>query len=510
MTNLDTDYQRLLSKNEELTILQSTESIVHWDMETKMPPRAINLRSLQLSQLSRIEHRLATDRQIGIILHKIEKSPEYKSFDALRKRNIHLIRKNYDEQTELPERLVSETEMQRTVTIDVWKKAKAARDFELFKPQLEKLFNLKMQAAEILMNVKGTSTPYDALVDIYEPKMTSDAIARIFDELKQKLVILINKCQSAPRQPNLSILRSKVPVDAQRRISDSLAEYIGYDVRSKSAGGRIDETEHPFTTGYFDDVRITTHYYEDNVFSSIFSILHEGGHALYEQHLKKDWMYQPIGSAPSMGFHESQSRFVENMVGRSGEFWKYYLPKLRAITGETFSGASLNDFVLAVNSVKPSKIRIEADEVTYSLHIIIRFEIERDLFLGRLKISELPNIWNEKYKSYLDLKIENDAEGVMQDTHWAGGDFGYFPSYALGNVYGGQILSKMADDIPDWKTQVGKGNYQNIREWLIKNIYDRGNLFDPPELLRQLTGRQIRVDDFINYLNNKYSQIYGF
>jgi carboxypeptidase Taq len=340
--------------------------------------------------------------------------------------------------------------------------------------------------------------------------MTSDAIAKVFDELKQKLVILINKCQSAPRQPDLSILRSKVPVDTQRRISDSLAEYIGYDVASMNAGGRIDETEHPFTTGYFDDVRITTHYYEDNVFSSIFSVLHEGGHALYEQYLQKDWMYQPIGTAPSMGFHESQSRFVENMVGRSREFWEYYLPKLKAMTGETFSGAGLDDFVRAVNSVKPSKIRIEADEVTYSLHIIIRFEIERELFLGKLDISELPELWNEKYKSYLDLKIENDSEGVMQDTHWAGGDFGYFPSYVLGNIYGGQILSKMTDDIPDWRTQIGRGNYQNIREWLIKNIYDRGNLFDPPDLLRQVTGKQIRVDDFIDYLNNKYSQIYGF
>jgi carboxypeptidase Taq len=180
------------------------------------------------------------------------------------------------------------------------------------------------------------------------------------------------------------------------------------------------------------------------------------------------------------------------------------------MTGETFSGAGLDDFVRAVNSVKPSKIRIEADEVTYSLHIIIRFEIERELFLGKLDISELPELWNEKYKSYLDLKIENDSEGVMQDTHWAGGDFGYFPSYALGNIYGGQILSKMADDIPDWRTQIGRGNYKNIREWLIRNIYDRGNLFDPPGLLKQVTGKQIRVDDFIDYLNNKYSQIYGF
>jgi len=510
MTVSSSDYDRLLAKAKELIILQSTESLVRWDMETKMPPRGIGLRSQQLAQLSQIEHRIATDPEIGALFEKIESQPDYGSLNEFQRRNIYLIRKNYDEQTKLPEKLVVETERQRTITIDTWKKAKAAKDFHLFKPELEKLYDLKRRAAEILMDVKKTATPYDALIDIYEPKMTSDIIASVFDELRTNLISIMEKCLAAPRQPDVSILRRRVPMDVQREISRSLAEFIEYDITSKSAWGRIDETEHPFSTGYFDDVRITTHYYEDNVASSIFSILHEGGHAKYEQGLNREWMYQPIGAACSYGFHESQSRFVENIVGRSPEFWEYYLPRLKTLTGDVFSDVSLDDLVRATNLVKPSKIRVEADEITYCLHIIIRFEIERALFGGKVTIEELPEVWNEKYLSYLGLKIENDSEGVMQDTHWAGGDFGYFPSYALGNIYSGQILSRMVKDIPYWQERLEKGVFHEIGEWLTENVYSYGNLYDPADLLKRITGEETSVTHYVDYLNSKYSRLYEF
>jgi carboxypeptidase Taq len=265
--------------------------------------------------------------------------------------------------------------------------------------------------------------------------MSAQMIATVFEELRNGLVRIMNKCLDSPRQPDTSFLSRVVPVDMQRSISDELAEFIGYDVDSPSAGGRIDETEHPFTTGYYDDVRITTHYYETSLASSIFSILHEGGHAIYEQNLNSEWRYQPVGTGCSLGLHESQSRFVENIVGRSPEFWTYFYPKLRQLTGNTFSDIALEDFVKAINQVTPSKIRVEADEVTYCLHVIIRFEIEQDLIPGEISVAELPEIWNQKYKDYLGISIENDSEGVMQDTHWASGYFGYFPTYALGNVY---------------------------------------------------------------------------
>jgi carboxypeptidase Taq len=423
---------------------------------------------------------------------------------------VYLIRKGYNEATKLPEELVVETARQQAITVDTWKKAKAAKDFPMFKPELKKLLNLKKKAAEILKDVKETATTYDALIDIYEPKMTAEAITKIFNKLRDGLVSIIQKCQTAPKQPDIAFLKRKVPIDVQRKISNSLAKFLDYDVESKKAGGRIDETEHPFTTGYYDDVRITTHYHEKKFASSLFSILHEAGHAIYDQNLKPEWIYQPIGDGCSHGFHESQSRFVENILGRSHEFWTYYLPKLKEFTGNTFSDIDLDTFVFAINQVKPSKIRIEADEVTYGLHIIIRFEIERDLMADKVKVEELPEIWNQKYKDYLGVDIENDSEGVMQDTHWASGYYGYFPTYALGNIYSGQLLSRIHREMSDWKAKITKGNFHNVKQWLVENVHRYGNLYDPADLIKKITGEQINANHFLDYLNEKYSKLYGF
>jgi len=499
-----------MDKAKDLSIFQSTEAFVNWDMETMMPPKAIKLRSQQLALLSRIEHKMSTNPEIGALLEGIVRHPEYDRLDGVQKRNVHLIKKQYDEQTKLPEELVAETAKQQAITVDVWKKAKAAKNFSMFKPELEKLVELKKKSAEILMEVKETATSYDALIDIFEPKMTAKTITKVFDELREGLVLLLRKCENTTKQPDASVLKHKVPIDIQRKISKALAEFVGYDVESKEAGGRIDETEHPFTTGYYDDVRITTHYHEDYLASSLFSVLHEAGHAIYEQNLKQEWIFQPVGTACSSGFHESQSRFVENIIGRSHEFWIYFLPKLKEIAGNSLSDVDLETFVRAVNQVKPSKIRVEADEVTYCLHIIIRFNIERDLFAGKIMVKELPEIWNQSYADYLGVKIENDSEGVMQDTHWASGLYGYFPSYALGNIYSGQILATIEKDLPKWRKQIEKGNVSPVKNWLIKNVHSYGDLYDPPELVRKITGKELNVKPYLNYLNEKYSKLYGF
>jgi carboxypeptidase Taq len=507
---LKTSYDNLMARAKDIVVLGSAASIINWDMETKMPPRGINLRSQQLGLLSQIDHRMSTDPEIEKLLLSIEKHPDYSHLTELQMRNMYLIRKTYDEQTKLPERLVVETAKQQAIAVDVWKKAKAANDYAMFKPELEKLLKLRMEAAEILMKVKGTPTPYDALIDIFEPKMTSDVIARVFSELREGLVTILRKCRDAPKQPDASFLSRKVPIDVQRKISDELARTIEYDVASPKAGGRIDETEHPFTTGYYDDVRITTHYYEDNMASSLFSILHEGGHAIYEQDLRPEWMYQPVGSSCSTAFHESQSRFVENIFGRSREFWIYFYPRLQQLTGNVFADVPLDDFVRAINQVKPSKIRVEADEVTYCLHVIIRFEIERELLAGKIGVEELPGLWNRKYMDYLGVTIENDSEGVMQDTHWASGYFGYFPTYALGNIYSGQILAKLDREMPDWREHVTKGKFADIKAWLTANIHTHGNLYDPVDLIRKITGESLNVKPYLNYLDNKYRWVYGY
>ena len=367
-----------------------------------------------------------------------------------------------------------------------------------------------MEAAEILMKVKHTETPYDALVDIYEPKMTSKEIAKIFVELEQGLKGVLSKIESAKNQPDTDILRNKVPIEKQKEVSKLLAQTLGYDITTPDAAGRLDETEHPFTTGYYDDLRITTHYYVDNLPSSIFSVLHETGHALYEQGLPQEWKYQPVGSPCSMGVHESQSRLHENLIGRSKEFWAPLLPKIKAITSPSFSNLDLNKFICAINRVNRSKIRIESDEVTYSLHIIIRFQIERELFAGKVKVSELPALWNQKYDEILGVRVENDSEGVMQDTHWASGMYGYFPSYALGNIYTGQMLSAIDKSNPNWRNELAQGNLNSIRNWLKSNIYCKGNLYDPADLIRRATGTELTVKPYLKYLQEKFKGLYGF
>ena len=508
--NILSGYKKLLEKTKNMVTLGSAAAILHWDMETKMPPRGIKLRSLQLAMLSRIGHKISTDPEIGQLLTETRKHPEYGNLEAVQKRNLYLIKKTYDEQTKLPEELVVETTKQQAITIDTWKKAKATKDFGKFKPELEKLFNLKKKAAEILMEVKETATPYDSMLDIYEPQITTEATSKVFKELREGLIAVLRKCEASPKQPNLTILRRPLAIPTQQKLGVLLADFIGYDTTSATAGGRIDETEHPFTTGFYDDVRITTHYYPKRFASSIFSILHEGGHALYEQNLKQEWMFQPVGEACSMGIHESQSRFVENIVGRSREFWTYFLPKLKMLTGNMLSDVEVDDFVHSINRVTPSKIRVEADEVTYGLHVIIRFNLERDLFAEKISIDELPQVWNEKYLEYLGVTVEDDSEGVMQDTHWASGLYGYFPTYALGNIYSGQLLATLDKDVVDWRQQITDGSFGAVKEWLTEKVHSYGNLYNPSDLIKVITGKELSVDPYLSYLNSKYSRLYGF
>jgi len=509
-TSPSSAYKKLIEKNKDLIIFGTSEAIVHWDMETMMPPKAVQLRSEQLALMSQIHHKMSTAPQIGKLLETVLKYKQYDTLNEVEKRNVHLIKKNYDEQTKLPTSLVTQIAKQEAVTVNTWKKAKAAQSFALFKPELEKLVSLNKKAAEIFMKVKETKTPYDALIDIYEPKMTTQAIAKTFSELQNGLQTLLGKIKKAPNQPETSFLSQPVATDKQREIAKILAETLGYDTTSPNAAGRIDETEHPFTNGYYDDVRITTHYYVNSFASSIFSVLHETGHALYEQGLPREWKYQPIGSPCSMGFHESQSRLYENVIGRSREFWKTVLPKIRNVSSPNLANLELDKFVHAVNAVKPSKIRVEADEVTYSLHIIIRFQIEKDLFADKISIAELPTVWNQKYKEILGIEIQNDSEGVMQDTHWASSLYGYFPTYALGNIYTGQIAEALQRDNPQWRSRLAEGNLKPVRKWIINNIYAYGNLYDPADLIKKVTGGELTVKPYLRYLQEKYSKLYAF
>ena len=302
-------------------VLSTAEGIIHWDMEVYMPPKAVEQRSQQLALLSRIHHKLGTNPEIGKLLNSIQADEGYQTLGEVEKRNLYLINKSYQEQTALPEKLVADLAMQEAITVNAWKKAKAQKNFNIYKVDLQKLLDLSKQAAQILMKVKQTKTPYEALLDNFEPKMSAEMITKTFNQLLGGLKPLIAKIEDHQTKPPTQILKVTVPVENQRKITQLITQTLGYDTSSSTAGGRVDETEHPFTTGYYNDVRITTHYYPDNFTSSIFSVLHESGHALYEQNLKSQWQYQPVGSTCSFGIHESQSRFYENIIGRSREFW---------------------------------------------------------------------------------------------------------------------------------------------------------------------------------------------
>ena len=508
-TSIQSGYNDLLSKTKDATVLATTGGIIQWDMETMMPPGAVEQRSEQLALLSLIQHKLATDPEKGKLLNTIQTSPEFETLGQVEKRNLYLIRKNYLEQTSLPEKLVADLAKQEALTVNVWKKAKAQKNFNLFKTDLQKLLDLSKQAAEILMKVKETKTPYEAVIDNFEPKMTAAQITVTFNELQKGLRQLIDRIQANTDKPDIALLYLPVPVESQRQIAQLLTQTLGYDTASPEARGRIDETEHPFTTGYYDDVRITTHYHLTNFASSIFSVLHETGHAIYEQNLNPKWKYQPVGSTCSYGIHESQSRFYENVIGRSQEFWTHFMPKLKK-AAPNLANIESGKFIKAINKVEKSKIRIEADEVTYNLHIIIRFEIERDLFADKITINELPQIWNEKYEEYLGVKVENDSEGVMQDTHWASGLYGYFPSYALGNIYSGQLTASITKDLPDWRKQLSEGKINHVNDWLKRNIHNQGDLYYPEELIKKATGKNVDIQFYLQYLNEKYENLYGF
>jgi carboxypeptidase Taq len=507
--NIHHSYKNLLTKTKDIIILQSAQSIIHWDMETMMPPRAVEQRSHQLTLLSRIGHRMSISPEIGRLIKRIRASSDYDQLDQIQKRNVYLIEKNYEEQIQLPEKLVTETTKQQVLTVNSWKKAKSKKDFNLLKPDLEKLVELNKKIAEILMKVKKTNTPYNALIDNYEPKTDTQTINRVFLQLQNGLKTLLKKIQSYPEyHPN----RKKIPsmsIEKQKKIGQLITQTLGYDTTSPNSGGRIDETEHPFTTGYFDDVRITTHYHPNNYFSAIFSILHETGHALYEQSIHQDFKYQPVGSISSYGIHESQSRFYENIIGRSKEFWIFSLPMLKQIASPLLDNLSVSQFLLLINHVNPSKIRIEADEVTYNMHIIIRYQIELALFENKIEVNELPEIWNQKYSDFLGLKIENDAEGVMQDTHWASGYYGYFPSYAIGNIYSGQILQALKKSMKNYKNKIELGELKDINQWLKQNVQSFGSLYDPNELMEKISGEKITAQPYLQYLEEKYRELYS-
>ncbi|MHA2357465.1 MAG: carboxypeptidase M32 [Candidatus Heimdallarchaeaceae archaeon] len=496
-------YDELLSRMKEIQVIGEIAQLVGWDTEVMMAKGSVEQRSNQQAFIAKLSHSKITDPEIGNLLKEIQEDPNYNNMSYIEKRNIYLIQRDYDRETKLPPEFVAELTKATVISMETWKEARKENNFSLFQPHLEKMLELSKQYANYL---NPDLHPYDVLLDLYEPGMTMERYNEIFNPLKEATVELISKYQNAERKPDKSLILRKVPLDIQDKLAQDAMALLDYDLNR----GRLDTSAHPFSSGAYDDVRITTRYFEDNFAGSFFAVMHEAGHGCYEQNYDKELKYQPVGNFCSSGIHESQSRFYENVIGRSKSFWFYYLHKFKEVTGEIFADVDYENFLLAINRVEPSLIRVEADEVTYNLHIILRFELERDLFEDKIIVADLPQIWKDKMKETLGVTVETDSDGVMQDIHWSGGMFGYFPTYSMGNVYGAQFFAKLIQDIPDWSIQLEKGNVSVLTNWLKKNVQEKGNLYDPPELLKEVTGEYPSPQYLIDFLNKKYSEIYGF
>ncbi|MHA1303317.1 MAG: carboxypeptidase M32 [Candidatus Heimdallarchaeaceae archaeon] len=496
-------YKELLARAKEKQVINQISMLLGWDNQVMMPPKAVQQRGEQMAFISKLEHERSTDPRIGELIKEIEEDPEYENLSEIEKRNVYLIKREYERATKVPADFIAEFTRQSVITQEVWKNAKQNNDFESYKPYLKKILEMGKQFAKY---INPDLPPYDVLLDYFEPGMNTEKYDKIFIPLKEALVPLIKKCKASPHQPNKNILFRKCPIEIQKKLSLDVIPIINYDLER----GRLDEAAHPFTTGNYDDVRITTRYLEDYFPASFFATMHEGGHACYDQNLKVEFRYQPVGNYCSMGIHEANSRFYENIIGRSVEFWKFYYNRFKEITGDIFADVSLEDLVHAINKVESSAIRVEADELTYNLHIILRYELERDLMEGKIEVDNLPEIWNNKMQELLDYDVKNDTEGVLQDIHWSGGMVGYFPTYSMGNIYGAQFLAKLEKDIPNWREEVEKGNVQVMTDWMKENVQEKGNLYDPADLVKEVTGEEPTSKYLINYLTKKYSKLYKF
>jgi len=500
-------YDRLMEKYREVALIDTSSLIMAWDMDTYMPPGGIELRGNQLALLRRLSHRMLTSNALGVLVDESEK--ESGSFDEVQSRNMYLLRKEREVAVSVPEDLVAAYAKQTAISRDAWTRARNAKDWKVFEPELEKMVDLGIRRAEATMDAKGTKTVFDSMIDDFERGMTSEQAASLLADLRRALIPITDKYSAASKDMDGSILLRSVPMQTQRAVVTDVVNLLGYDTTSAKARGRIDETVHPFSTGYFDDVRIALRFGDTGLFDSLLGGMHETGHALYDQNVNHDWMYQPLSMGASMGVHESSSRFVENMIGTSRGFWSFYLPRLKKLTGATFSDLQLEDLLRALNRVERSKIRVKADEVTYCLHIAIRFELERTLFSGKATVKELPQMWNELYDKYLHVKIDDDVEGVMQDIHWSMGEYGYFQSYALGNVYDGMYLRKLEKDLPGWQHQVEQGRPDVVLGWLKEKVHRWASLYDPGELVERVTGEPLSSEPLVRYLEQKYSGLWG-
>ena len=493
----------LKARLSEIAHLGSVYSVLGWDQEVHMPEKGVDARAASISLVSSILHEKLVSLDDDGLLSKLKKQVDAKKLKGKDAIIVAETWRSFEREKKLPKAFVEEMAETTSKAHHVWVRARRENDFKAFLPWLRKIVELKREEARL---VGFADSPYDALLDSYEPGLTTRDAAIILNDLKDFLVPFIKQLRASRVAVDQRRVRGVFPLDKQLAFNHFISEKMGFDY----AAGRIDESVHPFTTTFHtNDVRITTRFKKDDLYYSIGSTIHETGHALYEQGLPSEHFGTPLGEAVSLGIHESQSRLWENTIGKSAAFWKYFYPKLQKEFPEPFKQVPLAEFLRTINEVRPSLIRTEADEVTYNLHVIVRFEIEKELIEGSLDPKDLPAVWNEKMKEYLGVRVPSDSLGVLQDTHWSGGSIGYFPTYTLGNLYAAQFYSAMEREIPDLTARIAAGDLAVPREWLRKRVHLHGKTYKAADLVKKVTGEYPTSRYFIEYLKAKYEKLYG-
>src|SRR5918992_5732775 len=480
--------------------VNTARNVLNWDRQTYMPYGGVAGRAEQVATLSRLVHEMLVSRETAELMAALEE-PEPGSTDFA---FVRLARREYERTAKLPNRLVEELARATALAQPAWEQARARSDWASFEPHLEKILLLQRESTECL---GYEDHPYDALLDFYEPGAKKARLQEMFEELKAELVPLIREISALSDGNRSRPLYGSFDEKKQEEFARKVVSDFGYDWKR----GRLDRVVHPFciSLGGPGDVRITTRFDSDHLSPALFGTFHEAGHAIYEQGIDPAYSRSPLSGGTSMGVHESQSRLWENLVGRSRTFWSFYYPSLRETFPEALGDTDLEAFYRAINEVRSSEIRVEADELTYNLHILLRFELELDLLEGNLSVSELPAAWNARMEEYLGVTPENDAKGVLQDVHWAAGLFSYFPTYTIGNALAAQLYEAAVEAHPDIPEEIGRGEFGALHGWLRENVHRHGSRYDPDELIERATGRPLETAPYLRYLKNKFGELYG-
>jgi carboxypeptidase Taq len=485
----------------EVYDLNTVLAVLDWDQQVNMPSAGTEGRANQAATVSRIAHEKFVDDSVGALLEDLLSESSDLDPDSDEACMIKVVKREYDRQKKVPSSYVAEFAATASAAHMHWEKAKHESEFSLFSAPLKKIFDLRREYAGFFAPYDHV---YDPLLDEFEPGMKTADVLAIFDKVRASQVELIHEI-AEKAQPDTACLHQHFNPQAQWDFAVDAASAIGYDFTR----GRQDRAVHPFTTTFnLDDVRITTHIYPDNL-SGLFSTLHEAGHAIYEQNVSKLLARTPLGTGASLAIHESQSRMWENLIGRSKAFWKFMYPGLQKSFPGVFDDTGMEQFYRAINKVEPGFIRVDADEATYNLHIMLRLELEIAVLERRIEVSDLPEAWNTKMHEYLGIIPPNDSLGVLQDVHWASGAVGYFPTYALGNMISAQVWEAAAKDMPELESSIERGNFGDLREWLAEKIHRHGAKFEPQELVRRVTGSEIDPEPYLKYLRGKYTELYS-